>query len=143
MARIVNADKSEVLRSISIDEYGNKATFSSRSGSGTLSVNVKDPKRAERESLRSFIENLVNAAEDDSADLIGRGDILAELDKRDEDATQKWGERLPNDFSISFWLEPSVMAAIANVYDDGDLSTDVRVAIREALSGDAVNTKGF
>ena len=136
MARIVNADKSEVLRSISIDEYGNKATFSSRSGSGTLSVNVKDPKRAERESLRSFIEAI---SEDETPILT----ILAELDKRDEDATQKWGERLPNDFSISFWLEPPVMAAIANVYDDSDLSTDVRVAIREALSGDAVNTKGF
>jgi hypothetical protein len=145
MARITTADKAEVLRSVTIEEYGSKAIFSQRNGSGTLSVTVADPKRAERESLRRFIVELRDSQTslDTAADESGFDKIIAELDERDEKATQSWGDRKPNDFTVSFWLEPNTMAVIANVYDDSDLQTDVRSTIREALSGDTVNTKGF
>jgi hypothetical protein len=140
MARITTADKAEVLRSVTIEEYGSKAIFSQRNGSGTLSVTVKDPKREERKTLRSFIETLDSSG---MTPLEVEQAIINELDSRDEKATQSWGDRLPVDFTVSFWLEPNTMAVIANVYDDSDLQTDVRSTIREALSGDTVNTKGF
>lgn len=143
MGRITNADKSEVLRSLTVEEYGNKAIFSSRNGNGTLSVTVKDPKREERNSLRQFVEGIAQAAVESGESITDLNAILAEMDKRDEAATETWGDRKEREFSISFWLEPEIMAAISNVYDDNDLNVNVSSTIREALSGGTSNTKGF
>jgi hypothetical protein len=150
MARITDAGKDEVLHELTIEEYNTlMRSRVNNEGSGSITIEIRDPKRDERNSLRTVIEaKAVEAVADESTIEDFVAEIVEEIEARNAKAVHQYGEKKdqPLPHSISIWVDADVAAALANLFSTDNLTNDARKAIREALetaSGNPNITKGF
>ena len=151
MARIVDATKVEVLRSLDIDEYQTRLSIA-RGGDGasTFSLAIADPRRQERNQTIAYIAELFDAPTDDDVlpkyDSFTLNTVLAYLEGINEKDVDKYGANKgqPVKFATTMYLDPDITDAIVNLLDTNQLDYTVAKTIRESLTiNDSSNTKGF
>jgi hypothetical protein len=147
MARITDATKVEVLRSLDIDEYQTRLSIA-RGGDGasTFYMSIADPRRQERNQTIAYINELRANVLDNDLNENTLVTIIAHLDEINETDVDKYGENKgqPVKHTITMYLDPDITTAIVNLLDTNQLDYSVSKTIRESLTvNDSNNTKGF
>jgi len=150
MARIVDATKVEVLRSLDIDEYQTRLSIA-RGGDGasTFTLSIADPRRQERNQTIAYIAELRGGDLDESMpkyDTLTLDAIVDYLDGINEKDVQNYGvdKGQPVKFITTMYLDSNITDAIVNLLDTNQLDYTVAKTIRESLTvNDSNNTKGF
>ena len=150
MARIVDATKVEVLRSLDIDEYQTRLSIA-RGGDGvsTFSLAIADPRRQERNQTIAYLYELRGGEVDESMpkyDTLTLDAVIAYLEGVNEKDVQNYGvdKGQPVKHTTTMYLDPDITDAIVNLLDTNQLDYTVAKTIRESLTvNDSNNTKGF
>ena len=150
MARIVDATKVEVLRSLDIDEYQTRLSIA-RGGDGasTFTLLIADPRRQERNQTIAYLYELRGGEVDESMpkyDTLTLDAVIAHLEGVNEKDVEKYGvdKGQPVKFITTMYLDSNITDAIVNLLDTNQLDYTVAKTIRESLTvNDSNNTKGF
>ena len=151
MARITDATKVEMLRSLDIEEYQTSLSIAcGGDGASTFTLFIADPRRQERNQTIAYIAELFDAPTDDDVlpkyDSFTLNTVLAYLEGINEKDVQNYGENKgqPVKFATTMYLGSDITDAIVNLLDTNQLDYAVAKTIRESLSSsDTNNTKGF
>lgn len=130
MARITAAKKVETLTSLTITEYGASGTFEARGdGTGTVTLSMDDPRGQTRKDIRAIIATAEDAGEAATLEAIS-----VWLDKADTDSTERYGPD-KGEFrkvSAAFWLDRGQREALANLFGDEPVTSDVLAVVDSA-----------
>lgn len=133
MSRIVSANSRKVLSTVTLEQWDQeKLTFTTYpEGNGTVEFEFRSAARKERSSLRTFIAEMDDAAVDDSADVINRTDLMAELQRRDDADTYN-GEPRPG--RITFYIDREHADVLANLLSGSAITSTTKQTIDDAIA---------